>query len=147
MPDDPKNTTRRDFLKTGAAAGVGTALAGLALASPPEARAGQARSQFKSKPLETVRVGFVGVGGMGSAHVQNYLNIEGLEIKAVCDIVPAKVERVQKWCRDAGKPVPAGYSKGPLDFKRLCETEDLDLVMTATPWEWHVPVCLAAMKN
>ena len=147
MSDDPKNTTRREFLKTGAAAGVGTALAGLALAAPTEARAGEARSQFKTKPIEIVRVGFVGVGGMGSAHVQNYLNIDGLEIKAVCDIVPAKVERVQKWCKDAGKPVPTGYSKGPLDFKRLCETEDLDLVMTATPWEWHVPVLLAAMRN
>jgi len=147
MSDEPKNTTRRDFLKTGAAAGVGTALAGLVLASPAEARVGEARSQFKTKPIETVRVGFVGVGGMGSAHVLNYLNIDGLEIKAVCDIVPAKVERVQKWCQDAGRTVPTGYSKGPLDFKRMCETEDLDLVMTATPWEWHVPVCLAAMKN
>jgi len=29
----------------------------------------------------------------------------------------------------------------------MCEEEDLDLVFTATPWEWHVPVCLAAMKN
>ena len=29
----------------------------------------------------------------------------------------------------------------------MCATEDLDLVMTATPWEWHVPVCLAAMRN
>jgi hypothetical protein len=147
MSDEPKNTTRRDFLKTGAAAGVGTALAGLALGAPSPVRAEDARSQFKTKPIDTVRVGFVGVGGMGSAHVQNYLNIDGLEIKAVCDIVPAKVERVQKWCQEAGKAVPAGYTKGPLDFKRLCETEDLDLVMTATPWEWHVPVCLAAMKN
>ena len=147
MSDDPKNTTRRDFLKTGAAAGVGTALAGLVMAAPSEARAGEARSQFKTKPIEIVRVGFVGVGGMGSAHVQNYLNIEGLEIKAVCDIVPEKAARVQKWCREAGKPEPTAYTKGPLDFKRLCETEDLDLVMTATPWEWHVPVLLAAMRN
>lgn len=29
----------------------------------------------------------------------------------------------------------------------MCETEDLDLVFTATPWEWHVPVCIAAMEN
>ncbi len=29
----------------------------------------------------------------------------------------------------------------------MCETEDLDLVITATPWQWHVPVCVAAMKN
>jgi predicted dehydrogenase len=29
----------------------------------------------------------------------------------------------------------------------MCAEEDLDLVFTATPWEWHVPVCVAAMKN
>ena len=29
----------------------------------------------------------------------------------------------------------------------MCEEEDLDLVYTATPWEWHVPVMLAAMEN
>jgi len=138
--------SRRDFLKIGAAAGLSAAVAGLeakAAAAPP----GEARSQFKTAPIPTVRVGFVGVGGMGSAHVQNYLNIEGVEIKAICDIVPAKVERAQKWVVAAGQPKPAGYSNGPEDFRRMCETEELDLVMTATPWEWHVPVCLAAMKS
>ena len=33
------------------------------------------------------------------------------------------------------------------DFERLCAEEDLDLVYTATPWEWHVPVLLSAMEN
>jgi predicted dehydrogenase len=84
---------------------------------------------------------------MGSTHVQNYLNIDGVQVKAICDIVPAKVERAQKWVVAAGQPKPTGYSNGPTDFVRMCETEELDLVMTATPWEWHVPVCVAAMKN
>ncbi|HYJ47157.1 MAG TPA: Gfo/Idh/MocA family oxidoreductase, partial [Pyrinomonadaceae bacterium] len=39
------------------------------------------------------------------------------------------------------------YSKGPRDFERMCETEELDLVYNATPWEWHVPIMLSAMKN
>jgi hypothetical protein len=75
------------------------------------------------------------------------LNIEGVQVKAICDIVPEKVERAQKWTVEAGQPKPAGYSKGPTDFIRMCETEDLDLVVTATPWEWHVPVCIATMEN
>ena len=54
---------------------------------------------------------------------------------------------MQKWVVDAGQKEPAGYTRGPRDFERLCETEDLDLVFNATPWEWHVPVCVAAMKN
>jgi hypothetical protein len=148
MSDDVKNPSRRDFLKAGAVAGIGTALAGLPLAKPVAAQAkGEARSQFKAKPIDTVRVGFVGVGGMGSNHVQNYLNIEGVQVKAICDVVPAKVERAQDWVVKAGQPKPTGYSNGPTDFKRMCEHEDLDLVMTATPWEWHVPVLVAAMES
>jgi hypothetical protein len=148
MNNKIKNPSRREFLKAGAMAGIGTALAGLNLSSPAEAGgSGEARSQFKVAPIDPVRVGFVGVGGMGSAHVQNFLNIDGVQIKAICDIVEAKVERAQKWVVDAGQPKPNGYSRGPRDFERLCAEEDLDLVFTATPWEWHVPVCVAAMKN
>lgn len=148
MSEDAKNTSRRDFLKIGAAAGIGAAVAGLGLeGKTPPGLPGEARTQFAAPPLPTVKVGFVGVGGMGSAHVQNYLNIEGVEIKAICDIRPAHVERAQKWVVEAGQPEPAGYSRGERDFERMCETEDLDLVMTATPWEWHVPVCLAAMRT
>jgi len=147
MSENEKNQTRRDFLKVGAAAGLGAAVAGLDLGGREKSIGSRgARSQFKAAPIPTVRVGFVGVGGMGSAHVQNYLNIEGVQVKAICDIVPAKVARAQKWVIAAGQPEPTGYSRGPHDFERMCATEDLDLVMTATPWEWHVPVCLSAMK-
>lgn len=144
-----KKHSRRDFLKAGTAALSAAALfkvkGGSLIASGLSA--GQPKSAFKTPPLERVRIGFVGVGGMGSVHVRNFLNIDRVEVKAVCDIVPEKVERIQKWVVEAGQPRPTGYSRGPWDFKRLCETEDLDLVFTATPWEWHVPVCLAAMKN
>lgn len=147
MSEGNRNQSRRDFLKIGAAVGLGAAVAGLGLEAKTAGPAGEARSQFRAPAVPTVKVGFVGVGGMGSAHVQNYLAIEGVEIKAICDIRPAHVERAQKWVVEAGQPKPAGYSNGERDFERMCETEDLDLVMTATPWEWHVPVCLAAMRT
>jgi len=148
MSDKPINASRRDFLKAGALAGIGAAIGSLALKPAAAAQGkGEARSQFKTAPVDPVRVGFVGVGGMGSAHVQNYLNIDGVQVKAICDIVPEKVERAQNWVEKAGQPRPNGYSNGSLDFKRMCETEELDLIMTATPWEWHVPVCVAAMEN
>ena len=47
----------------------------------------------------------------------------------------------------AGQPRPAGYDRGPRDFERMCAEQDLDLVYNATPWEWHVPICLAAMHS
>jgi len=142
-----KSLKRREFLKIGTAAGLGAALAGTrrplpAFTPPPD----KTLIEFSVPPVNPVRMGFVGVGGMGSAHLRNYLKIDGVEVRAICDIVEEKVARAQKTCTDAGAPRPDGYSNGPTDFKRLCERNDLDLVLTATPWEWHVPVCVAAME-
>ncbi|MBN2089250.1 Gfo/Idh/MocA family oxidoreductase [candidate division KSB1 bacterium] len=146
-PED-SNVKRRDFLKLSAVAGIGAALTAVNQTGCGQPRGtGEARSAFRVAPIETVRIGFVGVGGMGSAHVRNFLNIEGVQIKAICDIVEEKVKRAQQWVVEAGQPEPTGYSRGEWDFKRMCAEEELDLVFTATPWEWHVPVCVAAMEN
>jgi predicted dehydrogenase len=102
---------------------------------------------FAAPPMERVRIGFVGVGGQGSVHVDNLLDIEGAEIRAICDIVEWKVARAQDAVVAADQPRPAGYARGPRDFERMCAEQDLDLVFTATPWEWHVPVMLAAMQH
>lgn len=141
---------RRDFLKTGAAAGLSLALGGgLSGCATTRPRTGaSAATLFAAPSLDRVRMGFVGVGGMGSHHVLNcFLKLEGVDIQAVCDIVPEKVKRIQDAVEQAGRPRPRGYWRGPRDFERLCGEEDLDLVFTATPWEWHVPVCVAAMKS
>ncbi|MFC1726696.1 Gfo/Idh/MocA family oxidoreductase [candidate division KSB1 bacterium] len=139
--------SRREFLKIGTAAGIGAALSGFTGSGCSSQKLTSAPVVFTAKPIKNVRIGYVGVGGMGSAHVANLMRIEGCEIVALCDIVPAKVERWQKKFKDEGKPVPDGYTKGEYDFKRLCERDDIDLVYTATPWIWHVPVCVEAMNT
>lgn len=151
MNDERKDNefSRRDFMKAGVAAGLGATMAGVGLQScksGPRKLATQPGVP-KVAPVERVRMGFVGVGMQGSSHVRNFLRIEGVEIKAICDIIEEKVARMQKWVMDAGQPKPNGYSRGEYDFKRMCQEEDLDLVFTATPWRWHVPVCVAAMEN
>jgi predicted dehydrogenase len=139
---------RREFLKTGAT-GLGAAVLGAALFSCEQKARSLATSAqiLQVDPIETVKVGFIGVGNQGSSHVRNFLKIDGAEIRAICDIIPEKVERMQSWVTEAGFEKPAGYSKGEKDFIRMCENEDLDLVFIATPWRWHVPMCVAAMKN
>lgn len=137
---------RREFLEAAALGGLGLALP----LRPGDARARSvepASGVLAGPPLETVRTGFVGLGHQGSSHVETFLRLEGVEIRAMCDIVPEKVERMQRLVLAAGRPRPAGYSRGPEDFRRMCEEEDLDLVFNATPWEWHAPVCAAAMRN
>ena len=134
---------RREFLKLGGAAVVAGAMPiGQAPAAAPGASA-----LLSAAPIETVRIGYVGIGGQGSGHVGNLLKIPGCRITAVCDIRPERTDWATKQVTAAGHPAPAVYTRGPRDFERLCETEQLDLVYNATPWEFHVPIMLAAMKN
>lgn len=136
---------RRDFLRLGAGLGAAAAMGGPGRAAG-ESVAGEPAAGG-ARPIETVRVGFVGVGVKGSEHVANLLRIDGVELKAVCDIREEACASARRLAAAMGKREPAAYTRGERDFERMCQAEDLDLVYTATPWEWHVPVCLAAMRS
>jgi hypothetical protein len=144
--DHRSRPDRRTFLHV-AGALVGGAVAGAKTASGAAGPQTAPSAPFAAAPISEVRIGFVGVGGQGMSHVRNMLGVPGARITAVCDIADDRVKLAQKLTVGAGHKEPTAYSRGPRDFERLCETEDLDLVFTATPWEWHVPVCTAAMKN
>ncbi|MBN1154711.1 Gfo/Idh/MocA family oxidoreductase [candidate division KSB1 bacterium] len=137
---------RRDFLKLGTLAGIGTMMVGADILNCSK-KFNTSPGLPNIAPMEKVRIGFVGVGMQGSSHVRNFLDIEHVEIKAICDIVEDKVVQMQELVANAGRPVPTGYFRNEYDFIRMCEQEELDLVFTSTPWNWHVPICVAAMKN
>ncbi len=143
-----KQIDRRKFLLQSAKAGLGLTLGSIAINSyADEILPALDFYPFKSKPLDKVRVGFVGVGGMGTNHYNNLLKIKGCEIVAVSDIVDSRVKRAQKMSEDAGFKKPDGYSSSPYDYKKMCERDDIDLIYTATPWKWHVPIVMEAMKS
>jgi len=138
MPHDEQN--RRAFLKIGAAVGGAWTLTHHAQAAPS--------SQEEAQPRDTVRVALVGIGARGTTLLRVLLDLQGVEVKAVCDIIPSRVVNGQEMTKAAGQPEPTGYSSGETDFQRLCETEELDLVINAVrPWKWHVPICVTAMTN
>jgi predicted dehydrogenase len=135
---------RREFLKRSTATGLGSL--GLLGAGCSQMNRPAPAAAGRTKPLDVVRIGYVGVGGMGMNHVRNLLRIEGAEIRAVCDITEDKVNAAAKAVEEAGKPRPRTYCAGPQGYLKLCEQEDLDLVYNATPWQFHTPICLAAMR-
>jgi len=102
-----------------------------------------AGAQRDARPI---RVGIVGSGDRGSYHMDLLLGTDMVEVPAICDINPDYLYRAKRWVEEAGKPSPTLYGNGKTDFLRLCERKDLDLVLCATSWEWHAPVCIAAMK-
>src|SRR6266496_3728696 len=152
MPTDKesKDISRRRFMKRTAIGGAGLLIATEILG--PDLAAGTPRSVNSTmigvpfEARERVRLGIIGVGGRGTSLLQDLLAIDNIEVKAICDLVPEKVARAQKAITNAGQTEPAGFGKDGWDFKPLTAL-DLDMVYTATPWNWHVPMALSAMKN
>ncbi|HEY5914326.1 MAG TPA: Gfo/Idh/MocA family oxidoreductase [Verrucomicrobiae bacterium] len=144
--------SRREFLTVAGAASAGLGLFASAGATSatitPRARRGQQPVfGLRFPPLDKVRIGFIGVGNRGSSLLGNLLDIDGVAIKAVCDIVPDRVASAQKRVTAKGQPEPVGYAKGDTAFEELCRRDDVDLVYIATPWDWHVPMAVSAMKQ
>ena len=148
--EEPENISRRNFMVRGAMGGAGLVLASEIFSpQPSDAAPKSASATMMGVPFEArerVRLGIIGVGGRGTSLLRDLLTVENVEIKAICDLVPEKVEHAQKMVTDAGQPKPAGFSKGDSDFKNLTQL-DLDIVYIATPWNWHVPMAVDAMKN
>jgi predicted dehydrogenase len=150
-------TNRRDFIRIAAAgaAALGLGLKGIRGNSTgipgliiPERPLGQKTVMGLScEPLEKVRIGVIGLGMRGIEAVSRLQYVEGVEINAVCDILPDRVLQAQKNVKERGLPEPAGYSAGPDDWMKLCERKDIDLVYSCTPWYLHTPNAVYAMKN
>ena len=137
-----KNYDRRNFLKLSTAATGGAVISGIGLSQPSTTQAANKSSQNN----QTIRLGFIGVGGRGQFHLSSALGIQGVEVPAICETKPERLYTAKRWIEDSGRPAPALYS-GPKDYIRLCESENLDAVVICTPWELHAPMCLAAQRN
>lgn len=154
------STTRRNFLRR-MAIGTGAFAAGL----PSFAKVAGATDEqmdrssvlesngqrfnmcgYAAPKIETVRIGIVGLGMRGSDAVERLSYIDGLEIVALCDKYPDRVAASQKILEKMGRPKAKEYS-GEEGWKALCESNNIDLVYSTTPWHLHTPVSVYAMKN
>ena len=125
-----------------------TADPGIIEVDVPERPAGQEHVLgLVTEPLDTVRVGFVGLGMRGPGAVYRFTHIPGAKIVALCDVEADRVASAQEILKEAGLPEAASYSGSTEAYKEMCEREDLDLVYIATDWIHHVPVALYAMEH
>ena len=106
----------------------------------------QCMLEFRAEPLDTVRVGFVGLGMRGPGAVERFTYIEGVAINGLCDKYAERAEQCQAYLQRANMPEAKIYS-GEDGYKALCESDDIDLVYIATPWQLHVEVALYAMEH
>lgn len=156
--------SRRSFLKTSALAGAGLSLGGCvhgtgesssvstgaALADLSRTRprpAGQKPvHQLTTPPRERVRIGVIGLH-RGMAHVRDALGIEFVDIVAVCDIREDRTNAAAERCAKARGRRPATYFGSDRVWEQLVDRDDIDVVYVATPWDWHMPMCLRALEH
>lgn len=96
---------------------------------------------------DIVRIGLVGMGVRGKDILKILLDLDGVEVPAICDVDDAQIARSRAIIEQRGVRQPDAYSKGNWDFMSLLERDDLDAVITATPWEWHAPIMIQTMKS
>lgn len=114
----------------------------------PERAAGQQDAIGMTAPkLDTVRVGFIGLGMRGPGAVSRWTHIPGTKIVALCDLLPENVEKSKKIVAKAGLPEPACYSGSEDAWKQLCDRDDIDIVYIATDWKNHAKMAVYAMEH
>lgn len=159
-----KRNSRREFLRLSALGGAALSLGPISSAfgstpdpvnaSHPEGEGFLQSPPFKHKsvmglrcdPLDTVRIGIIGLGMRGSEAVYRLLQIEGVEIKALSDLIPSYLKDAASKVTSAGRPPADEYGQEE-DWKKICEREDIDLIYTCTPWYLHVPIAIYAMNH
>jgi len=87
--------------------------------------------------MKKIRIGVIGIGGMGQGHLMKIKEIPEAELTCVCDIDPKVTKKVSEEYK-----VP-GFS----DYKELLDSNLVDAVLVATPHYFHPSVGIAAMEK
>lgn len=132
-----KGMSRRDFIRAAGATAAGVMAgsligAGEAMAAPNVIGAN-----------DRINIGIIGVGGMGSGHLNTLKSMEAdhnIKVVGVCDVWDKRLERARNALN-----LPHTYTYK--DWRKLLERNDIDEVVIATPDHWHSPIAIAAMES
>ena len=148
---------RRSFIKMGGLAGLSLTGISKVFGREPQETANRQSggiwkeqqfnmSGYAAPKIDTVRVGFIGLGSRGPTHLVHTSKMEGVDIKALCDIRAEKVDAAYKKIENTGHK-PTIYTGHRDEWKKLCDRKDIDLIYIATPWDLHAPMAVYAMEQ
>ena len=87
------------------------------------------------------RVGIIGLGGRGMGHLRGILTErEDVCVTYVCDSYEDRAAAAAKVVEEKNGNTP----KITLNYREVCESDDVDVVVVTSAWENHIPACCYA---
>jgi len=98
---------------------------------------------------QPIRIGFIGLGGMGHGHLDSTLRqIAGgqvnAQVVAVAEVQKFRREDAQKKATDGQKGVEVSAH---VDYLELLDRPDIDCVLIASPEHWHAQMAVDAIAR
>jgi predicted dehydrogenase len=124
--------TRRNFVKN-----LSVTAAGVSVLKP---------LSFTNPGETKIKLGFIGVGLRGQAHLNTVLLRDDVDIVAICDIDARMLQTSKDLINKTGKAMPKIYTGDEYAYRRLLDARGIDAVIIATPWEWHAQMILDALS-
>ena len=129
-----KHTSRRGFIEKWTLVAAGMSSFPISLIAENEMQ-------------KMVKIGIIGTGTRGTAHLRTLLSLGGTEIVAVCDLTQSKADNAADICQKSGKSRPRIYCRDENTWKEMLDKEELDCIIIATYWDSHTAIALYAMKH
>ncbi len=93
--------------------------------------------------MEKFRVGQIGLGGRGMGHLSGiFCERDDVVVTYVCDVYEDRCAAAVKMVEERRGNTP----KSTTNYKEVCESPDVDVVIVTSAWENHIPACVYAME-
>ena len=99
------------------------------------------------KPSDRLNVGVIGIndrGGLygGGGHTANFTKIKETRVTAICDCVEYLLPKAISDLESIGGEKPKTF----IDYRKMLEAKDIDIISIATPGYWHALMSVNACQ-
>jgi len=78
--------------------------------------------------------------------LKNVSSYNDVEITAICDIDPEAIKKTQKILTEQSRKEAEVYTGDDYAYLEMLKRDDIDGVIISSPWLWHTPMAVAAMR-
>ena len=90
---------------------------------------------------DTIRIGAIGINGMGWSDTKALLKVPGVQLSAICDVDQNVLDKRKSEMSEFNVKV-----KTYTDYRKLLEDKDIDAVVIGSPDHWHALMMIHASE-